>query len=269
MSKLRKIFSTNIPVIGMIHLPPLVGYKEHPGMDKVIKYAIRELKSLEAGGVNGVMVENENDHPHQVAVGPEIISAMTKIVDEIVKKSSIPVGLEVLLNDPKASLAIAMVTGAKFIRTDYFVDRMVREEYGGEMLIDPKGLMVYKKKIGAEHVLVFTDIQVKYATLLEENKTITQSANLAIESGSDGLVVTGNFTGTEPELDDLREAKLATGSFPVLVGSGFSKENAGKLLKYASGAIVGTSLKKGNYISQYKVKDLMSKVYEIRGDNES
>lgn len=264
MKKFKQIFPVKKPIIGMIHLLPLPGYKDHPGMGLVISHALKDLKALEKGGIDGVMVENEYDHPHQVTVGPEIISAMTKVVSEAVKKASVPVGLEVLLNDPKASLAIAKITGAKYIRTDYFVDKMAREEYGGEMFTDPRGLMEYRKRIGAENVVVLTDLQVKYATLMEKGKTISQSTSQAIEAGSGAVIITGNRSGQPPKISDLKEAKLTGENFPVIIGSGFSFKNAENLLQWADGAIVGESVKIGRNVNLRKVKQLMKVVGKVR-----
>lgn len=259
--KFNKVFRASKPVIGMIHLWPLVGYQKHPGMGKVIKKALMDLEALGKGGVNGVLVENDADQPHQVKVGPEIIAAMTRVVSEVIKKAKVPVGVEVLLNDPKASLAIAKATGSKFIRTDYFVDRMSREEYGGEMKIDPKGLIEYRQKIEAEPVLILTDVQVKHAQLLEKGKPIQKSVKQAIQAGSDGVIVTGSWTGVEPDLSELKKAKLVANNWPVLVGSGLSVENAVELLGVADGAIVGSSLmNKSGGVSQAKVKQLMKKI---------
>ena len=204
-------------IIGMIHLLPLPGYKTHPGMNKVIKQALQDLAVLETGGIKTVLVENENDHPHQAKPGQEIVAAMTQIVSEIVKKAKVPVGVEVLLNDPQASLVIAKITGAKFIRTDYFVDKMWRKEYG-EMEINPQKLLAYKKKIKADSVKILADVQVKYAKLLEKGKTISKSTKQAIKAGADGVIVTGKISGEAPKLKDLQEAKQAAGKFPVYVG---------------------------------------------------
>lgn len=242
-------------IIGMIHLLPLPGYPKHLGIPAVIKQALKDLSVLEKGGVNAVLVENENDHPHQVKVGPEIIAAMTQVVSEIVKKAKVPVGVEVLLNDPQASLAIAKIAGAKFIRTDYFVDKMWRKEYG-EMEINPHKLLAYKKKIKADSVKILADIQVKYAKLLEKGKTISQSTKQAIKSGANGVIVTGNFSGQAPKIKDLQEAKQAAKNFPVYVGSGFSVSNAKQLLQFADSAIVGTSLKTQGKLDINKVKKL-------------
>lgn len=246
-------------IIGMIHLPPLPGYRKHPGMDEVIKHALNSLQILQTGGVDAVLVENEYDHPHQIKAGPEIIAGMSKVVSEIVKMSKIPVGVEVLLNDPKASLAIAKVCGAKFIRTDYFVDKMWRKEYG-EMEINPKALIAFKNKIKANDVKIFADVQVKYAKLLEKGKTIKQSVRQAIKAGADGVIVTGKISGQSPDLADLQEAKPSAGNFPVYVGSGFSVDNAGQLLKFCNGAIVGTSIKKNGIVNLRKIKELIQVV---------
>lgn len=242
-------------IIGMIHLLPLPGYSKHPGMSAVIKQALKDLAVLEKGGVNAVLVENENDHPHQVKPGPEIVAAMALVANEVVKKAKVPVGVEVLLNDPQASLAIAKISGAKFIRTDYFVDKMWRKEYG-RIEINPQKLLVYKKKIKADAVKIFADVQVKYAKLLEKGKTIIQSVNQAIKAGADAVIVTGKISGDPPKLKDLQEAKSVAKNFPVYVGSGFSLANAKKLLPFCDGAIVGTSLKTKDKLDINKVKKL-------------
>lgn len=242
-------------IIGMIHLLPLLGCPKHPGMTAVIKQALKDLAVLEKGGVNAVLVENENDHPHQVRPGLEIISAMTLVASEVVKKAKVPVGVEVLLNYPEASLVIAKISGAQFIRTDYFVDKMWRKEYG-VMEINPKRLLAYKKKIGADKIKILADIQVKYAKLLEKGKTISQSTKQSIKAGANGVIVTSNFTGQAPKIKDLQEAKLAAKNFPVYVGSGFSFANAKQLLQFADGAIVGTSLKTQGKLDINKVKKI-------------
>ena len=243
----------------MIHLHPLPGYRKHPGMDEVIKHALNSLQILQTGSADAVLVENEYDHPHQIKAGPEIIAAMSKVVSEIVKKSKIPVGVEVLLNDPKASLAIAKICGAEFIRTDYFVDKMWRKEYG-EMEINPQELIAFKNKIKAYDVKIFADIQVKYAKLLEKGKTVKQSVAQAVKAGADGVIVTGKISGQAPDLDDLQEANSSSGNIPVYVGSGFSVGNADKLLKFCSGAIVGTSIKKNGMVNLVKIKKLIKVV---------
>src|SRR3990172_6773220 len=242
MSQLfRTIFTNSKSIIGMIALPPLLGFPEFKSIDAMIDRALGDLDTLQRGGVDGVCVENDYDQPHQLRVGAEIVACFTRVAHEVAIHAKVPVGLQVLLNDWRASLAIAGVVGAKFVRLDFFVDR-VRIKAG---IIEPKpeAVIAFRKRIGAENVALLTDIQVKYSELLEPGKSLSVSAQQAIAHGSDAIVVTGKITGESPTIDDLREAREAAGEFPVLVGSGTTTENVRDLFYDADGAMIGTAFK--------------------------
>lgn len=256
MSRFHAVFGRSKVIIGMIHLPPLPGYAESAGIEHAVSRAVADLRVLEEGGVDGVLVENEFDRPHRILAAPETIAAMTRITRAVVQESeSVVVGCEILLNDPKASLAVASMAGAGFIRTDYFVDRMLRPEYG-EFDIDPEGLIDYRRVIRADDVLILADIQVKYATMIEP-RPLGESARLAREKGADAVIVTGDASGEAPTLSQLRDAAAG---LPVLIGSGLKPKNAGELLAECDGAIVGTSLMQENAVDADTVELLMSHV---------
>jgi membrane complex biogenesis BtpA family protein len=263
MSRFTTLFSSNRPVIGVIHLPPLPGFAGSPGLAGVVEKALTDLGALESGGVDGVLVENEHDRPHEVEAGRATIAAMTRVTREVVSAADrVVVGVEILLNDPQASLAVAMAAGSRFVRTDYFVDRMTRPEYGGEMRIDPSGVMAFRKRIGAAHVLVLADIQVKFARMLEP-RPLEASAMDASRHDADAIVVTGGATGAPPLEADLVAARRGAGRLPVLIGSGLDATNARELLRLADGAIVGTSLKTGADVDRARVADLMAVVRSL------
>ncbi|MCC7031495.1 MAG: BtpA/SgcQ family protein [Acidobacteria bacterium] len=263
-SRFLDVFPQSGPVIGVIHLPPLPGYPASPGLPAVVRDALAGLGALVAGGVDGVLVENDGDQPHRVTAAPETIACMTAVARELVEAAgALPIGVEILLNDPQASLAVALATGARFIRTDYFVDRMTRPEYGGEMAIDPSGLMACRERLGARDVLVLADIQVKHARMIQP-RPLAESAALARAHGADGIVVTGTLTGVPPASRDLQDARQGAGAVPVLVGSGLDETNASALMPAADGAIVGTSLKTGAHVDPDKVRRLMEHVRAAR-----
>lgn len=238
MSRFHELFPQPRPIIGMIHLPPLPGYAQSQGIEHAVRRAVEDLRVLEEGGASGVLIENEYDRPHRVTATPETIAAMTRITRAVVQESeSAVIGCEILLNDPRASIAVARMAGARFIRTDYFVDRMSRPEYG-EFAIDPDGLIAYRKSIDADDVLILADIQVKYAKMLEP-RPLSESARLAREKGADAVVVTGKQSGVPPTIEDLHDAAQGV---PVLLGSGLQPANASQLLGACDGAIVGTAL---------------------------
>lgn len=242
----------------MIHLPPLPGYPDSPGMNALIAHVQEEVELLEKLGFDGVLLENENDQPHQVLSPPEITAAMSVLTrSAVLKAKNIVVGTEILLNDPRASLAAAFAGGASFIRTDYFVDRMERPEYGGEMKIDPEGLINYRRQLAAEHIAILADIQVKYARMIVD-RSIADSSMEAREKGADALIVSGDLTGQAPDLSDLIDALAAVPGHPVLIGSGLNASNADIVLARASGAIVGTGIMDQGRISSAKACDLLA-----------
>lgn len=247
-------------IIGMIHLPATLSYEGWPGLKSFIYKAKKDLLSLENGGADAALIENDADHPCQVTGTPDVIAPMVIVAYELAQIASIPLGIEVLLNDPKASLAIAKTCGLGFVRTDYFVDKMTRENYG-ELKTNPAKILKYRHQIKADNIKIFADIQVKYATMVDKNKTIDVSAKEAIRSGADGIIVTGSKTGEKPILSDLKLAKIiANEQVPIIIGSGFSSENALETLKFADWAIVGSSIKTNGYVDVHKVKQLMKQI---------
>ena len=240
MPGFRERFPAAKPLIGVIHLPPLPGYPASPGLAAVVAHALAELAVYRVAELDGVLVENELDQPHRVEAGRETIAVMTAVTRELVTAASVPVGIEILLNDPEASLAVALAAGADFIRTDYFADEMSRPEHGA-MRIAPEQVIAYRTGIGADHVLILADIQVKYADMISP-RTLAESARAAVEQRADAIVVTGTRTGHAPGADELLAARAGAGDCPVLIGSGLAPDNARALLEAADGAIVGTSL---------------------------
>ena len=263
MSRFRRLFGKRWPIIGLIHLPPLPDYPDTPGIDAIVAGALADLGVLMDQGVDGVLVENEYDRPHRVLATPATVDAMHEITRAVVTASrNIVVGCEILLNDPQASLQVAAEAGARFIRTDFFVDRMSRPGYG-EFVIDPAGVIAHRSAIGADQVLIFADIQVKYATLLD-TRTLAESARLACAHGADAVVVTGGATGNAPARQQLEES-VSGASVPVLIGSGLDAGNTPDLLPASGGAIVGTALMRDRRVDAAMTAQLMAEVENVRG----
>jgi uncharacterized protein len=239
MARFHDRFPLGNTLIGVIHLPPLPGYLSSPGLAAVIEHALADLEAFERGGLDGVLVENEHDKPHRVEAARETIACMTAVTRELTRAArAVPIGIEILLNDPEASLAVAHAAGAAFIRTDYFVDEMKRPEHG-PMRIAPDELIAYRSVIGADDVLLLADIQVKYAQMLVA-RPLAESARLAALHGADAVIVTGTRTGEPPTIAEIVSAR--SDGCPVLIGSGLDAHNAASLLPACEGAIVGTSL---------------------------
>lgn len=242
-NKFKKIFNKEKEVvIGAVHFPPLLGFAEFPGFEIARDNALNDLKAFEEGGADAVIFENNYDIPHTEFVGPEIGASMLLLGLEIKKATTLPVGISVLWNDYKTALSIAKVLDLQFIRVPVFVDT-VKTSYG---IIEGNfdEIIKFRKQIQAEHIALFTDIHVKHAEILSPH-TIIESAQMAIKEGSDGLIITGKWTGDAPDVGELKSLKNAVGDFPIICGSGVDHRNVHELFAYANGAIVSTSLKEG------------------------
>lgn len=259
---MKELFGEKKPIIGMVNLLALPGYDRFEGMEKVISKALVDAKNLDAGGISGILVENSFDFPHDSEIGPETVAAMSIVVHEIVKVVSVPVGVVVIMESGDiSSLAVAFSAGAKFVRAVSFNEAMVSSfgVYQGR----PAKLFRYKRFLGANNMKIFSDVHVKHSVPLVD-RSIEDSILDAKMSGVDAIIVTGSGTGYAPPTELARKAKKASGSTPLILGSGVSPENISELLDIADGAIIGSYFKENgvytNPIDTKRVSDLVKLV---------
>ncbi len=270
LTSLEELFGVDKPIIGMVHLPPLPGSPAYRGesMDEIIEFALRDAQALVEGGVDGLIVENMWDLPYFVGknVPPEEMTAQAVAAREVVKSVNVPVGINVVHNGGRVTLAIAKAAGAKFIRVCLLTGAMVWDtgEFDHGCASE---LLRVRKAIYAEDIKIFADICKKHAVMFP-GIDIKTHATWCEFYMADALIVTGRMTGLPPDVSLLKEVKELLPHRPLLVGSGCTIENVKEFFKYADGAIVGTYFKvKGitqNPVDVERVKKFMAVVKEIR-----
>lgn len=250
------LFPDKKPLIGMIHLPDLPGGRGYLGVSALVEKALIDLDTLQKAGFNGVMVENFEE-PGFIGATKDLKKVFLKVVKAVVEKASVPVGMEIIY-DMTATIEVAYQAGAKFVRLDVFVDDV--ETRWGKIKSEANRIQSMRDKLGDGKLVMLTDIHVKHARLLSK-KTLEESALEAITYGSDGIIITGSWTGLEPDIEEIRQVKsIVRDNLPVLVGSGLNIDNIQKLISLADGAIVGTSIKTGDYVDYKKAKTLVKNV---------
>src|SRR5512142_2891729 len=118
MTWLEEVFGVRKPIIAMCHLaapPGDPGYDADKGLDWVIERARRDLQALQDGGVDAVMFSNEASLPYLTKAEPITYVTMARVIGELRDEICVPYGVNVLW-DPKASIDLAMATGALFVR---------------------------------------------------------------------------------------------------------------------------------------------------------
>jgi hypothetical protein len=244
------------PLIGMVHLQALPGSPFATGKpgewEAVCRHAAEDTQALLEGGADAIMVENFFDAPFaKTQVPPHTIAAMTLLVAQVRERvgGRVPIGVNVLRNDAHAAIAIAHLCMAQFVRINVFVGAAVTDQ--GIIEGVARETLLYRRELGAD-VAIFADVFVKHAAQLGTGMTITDAAKDAVERGrADALIVSGTATGAPTDTETVRQVAHAVSGTPVVVGSGFTEENANELLSAgASGAIVGTGLKRNGQVAE-------------------
>jgi len=181
MMNIKNIFGIK-PIIGMIHI--FDGER-----NKQLNQALEDLKRLEIY-VNGVIVENYDcGYLDSNLATEKMAETIAGISRELVEKSMIPVGLNLLPNDYEKAFYIAAEVGAMFVQLDH-----VTGEFVGCQSVVPRHLLDVCKKY--PDIALLGGIHPKYYQLVNPDTPIAESATKAMLL-ADAVVVTGEYSGGE------------------------------------------------------------------------
>ena len=241
-TRFADLFGAGKPVIAMAHFPPLPGTPRHrPGtsLAEITERVRADVEHLVAGGVDAVLFCNEDDRPYALRVGPEIPAIMAAVIADV-RPREVRFGVDILW-DPHAAMALAVATGASFMR------EVVTGTYESDMGVwapDAAELYRYRRLLDAEDVLVLGNITPEFASPLGSRTVAQRARSAATSSLLDAILIAGPMAGAEPDLATVREAKEAVGdAVPVLMNTGARAENVARYLEFADGVIVGSGLK--------------------------
>lgn len=228
----------------MIHIQALPGTPQNKmSVSQIADQACREAEILIEGGVQSIMLENMHDVPYlNRQVGPEIVSAFTRVAVAVRTKTDLPMGIQILAGANKEALSVAQAAEFQFIRGEGFVFGHMADE--GFMNSDAAELLRFRKQIGAEQIQVFTDVKKKHSShAITSDISLAETIHAAEFFLSDGLIITGTQTGVAVDIQELESAYKAAKS-PVLVGSGVTPKGLATILPHADAFIVGSYFKK-------------------------
>ncbi len=263
-----KRFDAFRPALGMVHLLPLPGapgYDADAGREGIRERALEDARRLEAGGIDGIVVENFGDAPfYPEDVPSHTVAELTAIATELTDAVDVPVGINVLRNDVDAALSVAAAVGAEFVRANVHVGTAATDQ--GILEGRAHETVRLRERIDAD-VAVLADVHVKHASPVGEDDIRRAALENAERGGADGVIVSGPGTGAETALEDVERVAETLSErgleVPVLVGSGVTSETVGDCLAAgADGVVVGTALKEGgettSRISSERVEELVA-----------
>jgi membrane complex biogenesis BtpA family protein len=243
---LKRIFGRERDVlIGVVHLAALPGAPEHRGSDVEAIYdrGLADARAYAAAGFDGLIVENHGDIPFMKPehIGPETAAHMGVACDRIRREVGLAIGVNVLANAARHSLAVASAAGAQFIRVNQWANAYVANE--GIVEGAAATALRYRRELGSPDISVFADAHVKHgAHAIVQDRPLAELVRDVEFFSADAVIATGQRTGHAADLGYIGAIRAAT-SLPTLVGSGVTPENVMDVLTIANGVIVASSLK--------------------------
>ena len=119
MTTIKEVFGTDKPIIALLHLRALPGDPHFPHggkMGDVLSAARADLKALQDGGVDGILISNEFSLPYLDHVDMVTPSAMAYIIGQLRSEITVPFGVHVI-SDADATIELAAAVEAQFVRS--------------------------------------------------------------------------------------------------------------------------------------------------------
>lgn len=267
MSWLTDIFNVEKPIIAMCHLKALPGdpgYDPQSGMEGIVEAARKNLKALQAGGVDAVMFSNEASVPYLTKVETITTACMARVIAELRPEIQVPFGVNVLW-DPAASIDLAVATGGQFVREIF--TGVYASDYG-MWNTDCGAIIRHQHAVHGQTVKLLFNIVPESAVYMAERHIVDIAKSTVFVSKPDALCISGITAGAEASLDTLRQVKAAVPETIVFANTGVRLSNVEQMLSVADGAIVGTTFKHEGYIwndvDTNRVYEFMNKVKALR-----
>jgi uncharacterized protein len=246
----------------MLHLPPLPGSPRHavPPRD-ILTTVLRDAQALADNGISALMLENFGDVPFYPARVPaHVVAQMTAIAVEVRRRFPLPLGINVLRNDGQSALAVALASGSDFIRVNVLCGARVTDQ--GLIQGIAHDLLRDRQTLGAEHIKIFADVDVKHSAPLAPRALADEIDDHIHRGLADALIISGAGTGKPTDVEKVKSAKSAAPKSPIVIGSGITAQTIQNYLEVADAFIVGTALKSAgdvnNPIDAARVKALIS-----------
>jgi uncharacterized protein len=246
-SRFRTIFpSVQKPVIAMAHLPPLPGtplYDAVGGVQGIVDAVKRDVAILLEADVDAILFCNEGDRPYQLQAGLEGAAVLTRVVTECAPDDR-PYGVDFLW-DPACALAVAVATGASFMRevvTGYYESDM------GPWTTDAGALLRERRRLHADDLAIFMNVTPEFASPIGKRSPAEVARSVAVSSLPDAVLVSGPMAGAEPDVEAVAAVREAVpNDIPVLLNTGAKAALIDRYWDNVDGCIVGSDLKVDGY----------------------
>ena len=253
---------------GLIHIPPLPGTPFHRGqpLGDLIDQVRVSVDALIEGGADGVLLQtSDRVHPATDAADEARVVAMTLLTRAIVAQASGPfqVGVQIMRNAVSASLAVAKLSGAHFVRASALVG--VTASAQGWVVPDSLAIMSARARLDAWDVEVLADVDTVHFSWYGSDATVDEVARRAVVAGADAVCV--GVPDTQRTHDALNLVRARFPEAQLVLAGHTTEENAPLLLPLVDRAFVSrpfTDTAWHGDISKDRVRAFVQRAKELR-----
>lgn len=206
--------------IGVVSVADILGRRTIEGY---VANILLDFFSLQDGGVDLILIENEGDKAISRKANPETVQLLESILERINKSKTcvrIPYLIGVLPADYEASFELAHKFNALGVWMDTLVDK-VSPKYTDKSIvinIDLKDVLKYKG-----NKMLYVEVQPRNFYKILDKKPLEESVKLA-KQYADAVCIVGEEN--PPSLDLLRNVRNITGeNYPIGVSGKLSSDN--------------------------------------------
>ncbi len=241
-------------VIGMVYLLPLPGtpFYQEGNMEQALEKAVADATALDQGGADGCLIQTvDRVYPAEAEADYARVAAMaaiTKAVDDATGPE-FQIGVQIMVNALKASIAVAKVCGGSFLRCAALVGATLNPS--GIVKANPLDFLTYRAHIGAQPIKLIAEVDSVHFHWMGD-KPVAEVARLASRMGAHAVEVAHADEDTNARL--VREIKQAMPQVPVILGGHTNHDNVARRLAEADGAFVGSCLEVDGWGSRVDIE---------------
>jgi predicted TIM-barrel enzyme len=243
-------------------LAPLPGtpFYEVGSFQRNLARAVESARVLDRGGAHGCLIQTA-DRVHGVEddCDPARLAAVALITDAVraATRPTFEVGVQIMRNATRASLAAAKVCGGSFVRVGALVGETL--SWQGRVTPDPAAVMAYRRTIDAWDVRVIADVFSMHYKWPGGERQADEIARAAVNAGADEICL-----GDPDEartLGLIAQVRRAAPTASIYLAGHTDHENAARLLDAADGVFVaGCFTADGSFssdVSEERVRSYM------------
>lgn len=228
---------------GVVHVPPLPGtpFYESGSFPRILADVVREAQVMADGGLDGVLLQTvDRVYGVEDVADPARVAAMTLCARGVADLgiAGFEIGVQIMRHAVSASLAVAKVVGAHFVRADAIVGATLSTH--GWVQPDPLQIMTYRRAIEAFDVRLIVDVDSMHYRWAGSGESTGSVARRAMTVGADAVCVA--HADAERAIEMIADVGRRAPKAPIMLGGFVTHDNAAALLADAHGAFVSGCL---------------------------